>query len=169
VYFTDPDGAALVGREHTVSLFNRERVMRLGAPVWFRAPVVQRRGRHRLRVDTITPVAMSREGARIAVLKPTALTMQAALKAVAQRIGLDLYPELMFEDVGGELSSTHVPVGGHWQRGTAKPGTIVAWEGALRLTCNAPARWLLHVAERTGLGGCTSIGLGRIRVTEEST
>lgn len=45
-------------------------------------------------------------------------------------------------------------------------GNMRGWVGHVVVDCNAPAHWLLAVAERIGFGGTTSFGFGRIKVTE---
>ena len=58
-------------------------------------------------------------------------------------------------------------VGGHWQRGSTKAGVVKAIDGRITTECNAVAAWLLLCGARVGIGGCTSIGFGHVRVTVE--
>jgi len=163
-WYGDDDARRFAGTRHAINLFHADREIRFSHLARFRAPVVTRRGRTRLRVDTITPATLSRHGHKTALLPLTSEAIEKSLRALGERFGID--SPVKADPVRHELRRALVSVGGHWQRGTAKPGLVVAWEGWFEADCNAPAAWLMRVAERVGFGGTTAIGFGRVRVSE---
>ena len=169
----DEDAGRLEATEHRIRLLLCDRVLTVGMARRVPSPAPPRLGRHRLRIDSLVPVVMSRDGHRTAVYAPTAATMQRACEMIAERLGVaGTHP--VVENVVCHTSAVSVHVGGHWQRGSDEDndlpnrGVLRAWEGWLELTANAPAAWLLACAETLGLGGATSLGMGRVRVTEVS-
>jgi hypothetical protein len=129
-----------------------------------RAPVVPRRGWHRLRLDALTPVVIRTMAGRVTHTRPTAAHLVSTLAMLAQRLGVAVPPEaLAVEVVAHETAPAVTPVRGK----LGGDGRIRGWTGAVVLRCNAPARWLLEAAARgPGLGGRVAYGFGAVRVTE---
>ena len=125
-----------------------------------RAPVVAKRGHGRVRIDTVTPVVI-RSRAAPPRTEPTASCIISALtQAFPARIGLDGFDPatVRLELVSHETRPDQVDLGG-------KFGRVVGWSGSCVVDANAVGRWLLAVAALVGLGGRTSLGFGRVRVT----
>lgn len=167
VYWLTPSGAALALSEREGVLFDRPTRFRFGPLVRFRTPTVEKRGRHRVRIDTVTPIVWTDNGRTTPVTCPTATNVANSLSTeFARRLApSDLWYEWVRARVRVNLleratQPAHVPIGG-------KYGTVSGWQGSLVLEVNATARWLLLVAERMGLGSRTAFGFGRVRVSEE--
>lgn len=154
-------GAELAGRTFTVRLLGGTRRLDVGPIQLEPAPSpFQPRGRRRVRVDAVTPVVIRSMGGTTVRTAPEASHVRSALLGLAARLRLPLRPDdLMVELVERGTMPEAVPLGGKYPR-------LRGWIGHLVLEANAPARWLLLVAERVGLGGRTAFGFGCVRVTE---
>lgn len=157
----------LAGKAMPGILFDREVTVTFSPARLIKAPRVTKRGRQRVRIDTITPVCTVSTG------RPgdqrTRPFLRATADAIRGAIGLE-FPErlgipyrLIGDDLRVELVShdtrkATVPLGG-------KYGVVVGWEGSCIVEVNAPARWLLECAALVGLGGRTAFGFGRVRVS----
>lgn len=161
--------ARLAGRAHAARIARQDVQIRLGPVVWVRAPETPRRGRRLVRIDTVTPVVISRGGDQSRYTAPTTDRLVSTLTNNAgQRYGLatrlGLTPQDT-EDVRIELveratEPATVRIGGH-------VGTVRGWSGTVVVETNASARWLLQCAERgLGLGARTAFGFGRIRLSD---
>jgi len=162
LYVRDLDTArALAGREHEAVLADRPVRLRCGPLVRLRAPVVKRRGHHRVRVDAVTPVIVSTMARTVTHLAPTSANLRSTLLAnLARRVGVTVAEEaLCLEIVEADTHPERVDLGG-------KFGVMPGWVGSVVVDCNAVGRWLLECAARIGLGGRTALGMGRVRVSE---
>lgn len=166
VYWFREDGARFAGASIEGALFDRPTRFRFGSAVRFRSPQVPRRGRQRIRIDTVTPVVIRANGGTDPCLRPTASHLRSAigvefLRRLAPSPEWEKYvsDRLLLETVLVATQPVTVPFGG-------KFGPVRGWEGHVVLEVNAVARWLLEVAARMGFGGRTALGCGRIRITE---
>jgi hypothetical protein len=160
VHWIDPDALALAGSVHEVSIFNEQRALYLSDPSPVASPVVTRRGRRRLQVDTITPVCSTTTGRAVARLEPTAQQIRSALRMLPPRIGLSVADDdLQLELVERQYEAERVDCGG-------KYGAVRGWVGRLVVETNATGEWLLRVAATLGLGGRVAFGFGAIAVKE---
>lgn len=125
-------------------------------------------GRYRVRVETITPVSWARNAHAEATAAPGHQTIVATVDRIARALRLDV-PEAhrAVARIASETRVARVFVGGHWIRGTRRPGVVMAIEGRFAVECNAVVAWLLACAEVVGLGGACSLGFGRVRVSVE--
>lgn len=139
------------------------------AVVRMRAPRVLAPGRYRVTLTTVTPVSWASNGHREVTLTPTPQTIIASVGRIATLLGVDV-PEAhrAVARVESDVRRTKVFLGGHWQRGSSVAGLVRAIEGTVTVECNAVVAWLLACGEVLGLGGSTSVGLGRVRVTTEA-
>lgn len=172
VLFFDAAVAARVrATTHVAHLGDREVALHFGAAVIrVKAPPPLAAGRYRVTVESVTPLAWTRCGKRVFVRDPDPSTIVGGVARIAQIVGADV-PESAFaiRYVDTCTAPEKVFVGGHWQRGTSVPGMIRAITGRLTIECNAVVAWLLLCGARVGLGGCTSLGLGHVRVAVEAT
>jgi hypothetical protein len=177
VYWHDrADAAAVAGSTVAGRLYRQEVTLRLGPLLKLRAPAVTRRGRHRVRLDAITPVVIrsNTDKGTTVRLVPTASSIRSALLALAHnRLGLKhLTPEhIPLDLVGQSTEQRSVEVGGHWghvteNRGDRSPGVVRGWVGFVNVETNAVGRWLLEAAAKIGLGGRVGLGFGRVTVQE---
>jgi len=145
------------------ALFDRPTTFRFGPLFRLKAPIVKRRGRQRVRLDTITPVVIRTKGGASECVRPSTPAIVEALGGEwLQRFGLRYLAEqdlIRAEVVGVSTEPTSIPFGG-------KYGTVRGWSGAVELEVNAVSRWLLELASRVGFGTRTAFGCGVIRVTE---
>ncbi len=159
VHWIDPDGLAVAGRVHRVSIFNEDRALYLSAARPVASPAVPRRGRRLLQVDTLTPVCSQTMGRTVSRLEPTAPQIINALRMLPPRIGLSVPDDdLRLELVERQYEAERVDCGG-------KFGTVRGWVGRLVVETNATGEWLLRAAETLGLGGRVAFGFGAITVT----
>jgi len=159
IWLASDKATTLAGRAHEVNLFNGPRRLIIGLPMRLKSPVVQRRGRQRVRIDAITPVSTRSMG--VYRTCPEASHLRSSAADLARRIGVSVDPDdLRCEIVSRETFPERVDAGGHW-------GTIHGWVGHVIVEVNAPMRWLFEVGSRIGIGGRVSIGFGRIAVSEE--
>jgi hypothetical protein len=160
--FEDAERLRLTAR--TVTLGHHRAEVSLGAVTRPRAPVVTRRGWHRVRLDAITPVVIRTMAGRITHTRPTASHLVSTLALLAGRLGARVETDRIavsieqWDTVPSTIEGTG-KIGGD--------GRLRGWLGSLTLRCNAPARWLLESAARgPGLGGRVAFGFGRVRITE---
>lgn len=171
VLFFDADVAtALRATTHNVKIGATPHRLTFGAALHhLRAPAPRPAGRYHVTVTTQTPVSWSGHDHAQATTDPTVATVCASLERVA-RIVLGTQrvtrAHMGVEHLAHTLTPERVHVGGHWGRGP-HPETILAVTGTVTLVGNAVLAWLLECAAWTGLGGATSIGLGRVTVAVE--
>lgn len=160
----DEMARAFAARDHEVRWVSRNAVLRAGPLLRIKAPVAPEPGKRRVRVDALTPVLVRNNNRHTNVAHthtaPTQGNLHSTLTAwLPRRIGLEIDPSLVrLELVSRETFPEHVPIG--------KVGGTRGWIGNVTLDVNAPALWLLRVAERIGFGGRCAFGFGRIRVEE---
>lgn len=163
VYWWTEAGASLAKTSVQARLYDTALALQFGPLVRIRAPQEPKRGRRQVRIDTITPISIVSTGRSIVRNKPTAECLAGSLTGTwMQRLGCDglAADDLRIEVVSvAREESVRVPLGG-------KYGAVPGWEGSFVVEANAPARWLLRVAERTGLGSRTAFGFGQIRLTD---
>lgn len=162
LYLRDEETARrLAGREHEAVLADQRVTLRCGPLARLRAPAVRRRGHHRVRVETITPVVVSTMARTVTHLAPTADNLRSTLLSnLTRRLGVVVADEaLPLELLEHETRPERTPLGG-------KFGTMPGWVGSIVVDTNAIGRWLLECAARIGLGGRTSLGFGRVRVSD---
>jgi hypothetical protein len=162
VHFWCERGTRFALRRFNAALFDRPTAFSFG-PAWrLRAPSIARRGRQRMVIDTITPVVIRADGGAKRCVRPTSIALQDTLAGEwLQRFGLEYLRErdlVRVECVEVDTEPVHVPIGG-------KYGVVHGWAGRVVVECNAPARWLLEVGARVGIGSRTAFGCGRIRVS----
>lgn len=155
-----PEAAALAGRAHAGTLWDVPALVRCGPLVRVRAPVVQRRGRRRMRLDSITPVLV-RADERAMHTHPTAANLGSTLCAwLPRRVGLHVSnDDAPIEIVSAETQPATVYTGG-------KFGASRGWVGHVVVETNAVGHWLLELGARIGIGGRVALGFGRVRVSE---
>lgn len=149
----------LAGTRHSVRVYEQVIELRVGGAMRVKAPIVSRRGRRRLRIDTLTPVC-TREAGGIAHVRASGPNLLSTLCAwLPRRLGVFLGDDdARLGLVTNDTHTAHVPLGG-------KYGTVSGWTGNLVVECNAVVEWLLRAAETLGLGGRVAFGFGRIRVS----
>lgn len=156
------------------ALWDRPTTFSFGPLVRLKSPVVPKRGRSLVRVDTITPVVTRSMGGTNPCTCPTTDTITGALAGeLLYRLspshrddapGEDVWsqwvrPRVAVELVERSTEPAHTPMGG-------KYGSVAGWQGHVVLRVNAVAYWLLLATERaTGFGGRVAFGFGRVRVT----
>lgn len=151
---------ALAGKAHSAILYDREVTVTCGPLARVRAPIIRRRGRRMLRVDTITPVLIrAADGGRCTV--PTSGNLRSTLHAwLPRRVGVEIdADDLCLEIRSRSTQSAIVDTGGKFGASTGFTGHII-------VETNAVGHWLLDVASRIGLGGRVALGFGRIRLSE---
>ena len=168
----------LRGTSHTIYLSGGrvkppdvlDRTLSFGEHVFrVRAPAPLPAGRYRVAIDTRTPLSFTTDDHRVCVERPHEGTITGSLERVAKAVGVIVRPsDLAIARVAAETYVQVIRVGTHWQRGTGDPGSARTIAGRVVVECNAVAAWLLLCARRTGLGGMTSIGFGRVRMTAEA-
>jgi len=124
-----------------------------------RAPQVKR-GKHVLRVTSLTPVCIRCEGEFRQ--RPTAENFVSSLRdRTCRHLGLEIPGEMICVKVLSAKTEVHTsPRLGDLNH-------IRGWSGEVDMECNATAAWLLKVAERcTGLGSKTAFGFGAIAVRD---
>lgn len=155
---TLPEVVAVLAGGHHVSAIARQRcILSFGHVERVAAPIVAP-GPRRLVVRAVTPVVLrrARSGGEKAN-HPTPDTLACAIgPQFAERFGL---PPLRkrIELPHGDVSIERVPHGG-------KFGDAWGWVGWIEVLCNAPAAFLLRLAETHGLGARVALGCGRIEV-----
>jgi len=163
VHWWHETGSKFANRRVNGALFDRPTTFKFGPAFRLRAPVVKRRGRQRVRIDTITPVVIRTGGGKAECVRPSTISMREALTGEwLQRFGLRYITTqdlARVEVLKVETEPTSIPFGG-------KYGTVRGWSGAVELEVNAVSRWLLELASRVGFGSRTAFGCGVIRVTE---
>jgi hypothetical protein len=122
-------------------------------------------GRYRVRLDTVTPLAIREHGSRRwrrNELTGSVLASSLAL-TTGRRAGVDIpIADLRIEVVEAHGESTADRLRGHDARGSM---SVVGWDGWMVLDVNAPALWLLETAARgLGVGGRGAFGFGQVRV-----
>lgn len=152
----------LAGRTIEGRLYDREVTVTTGPLIRIRAPLPGKRGRQRIRLDTITPVVIEAEGRTVTRTMPTVTSITSALtQSLPDRLGLVSLDRdtVVLEVVSHETQTEVVPLGG-------KGGPVKGWAGSVVLEVNAVTRWLLEAAARgPGLGGRVAFGFGRVRVS----
>jgi hypothetical protein len=172
-YLHDRDEArALAGQRVSGRLYAESVTLTLGPLLKLRAPVVEKRGRHRIVLDAVTPVVIrsnTASGTSIR-LTPTAKSLRSSLIGLARgRLGIThLTEDHIPLVVTGQATETRgVEVGGHWGHARdGQGGYVQGWVGHVEIETNAVGRWLLECAARIGLGGRTALGFGRVAVKE---
>jgi hypothetical protein len=148
------------GTRHEIRFGESRTVATFGPAGRIRTPQVARRGRQRVRIDSLTPVVIRKDGGTHTYTAPTAETLISSLSSsLRPRLGLGRETE----DLVLDLVERHTEPDSVWCG--EKLGAIRGWQGWVVCEVNAPARWLLEVAARgPGLGGRTGYGFGRVRV-----
>jgi hypothetical protein len=168
--FYDRESAERVRAQSFESRLGAEpRQLIFGATVaHMKAPRPLPAGRYRVRVETVTPVSWDRNAHTEATTAPGHQTIVATVDRISRALRLDV-PEAhrAVACIASETRAVRVFVGGHWIRGTRRPGVVMALEGRFTVECNAVVAWLLACAEVLGLGGACSLGFGRVRVSVE--
>lgn len=151
----------LAGTRHESRIYEQTITLRFGGLVRIKAPMIEQRGRRRLRVDCVTPVC-TRETGGVAHQRASGPNLLNTLCAwLPRRLGIDLGPDdARLEIVQNDTHAAHLPLGG-------KFGTVSGWDGSLVVDCNAVAEWLLRAGETIGIGGRVAFGMGRVCVSKE--
>lgn len=160
VHWFDAEGIQFAGRTCYAEIGGQTRELRCGPlPPAHVPPLLP--GRYQAVLRTRTALVFSRNGHR-EVGTFSLDTARAWLADLQRRLGLSL-PATVYE-VRPALRQVTRFVGGEICRGPVAPGRVVGWEGHVTLTVDAGAAWLWWAATRTGIGGLTSMGFGRVRV-----
>ena len=161
VYFRTEAGARLAGQTHRAQLFDRPVEVSFSPLRRLRAPVVAHRGRQRVVLDTVTPVCIRNNGT-LTYTAPTEANLLAALVHVLPtRLQLEGFDpgSCVLRLLARTTEPAAVCLGG-------KYGVVRGFSGSVLVEVNAVGRFLLECAARVGYGGRTSLGFGRLRVTE---
>lgn len=175
VYVADlAEARAWAGRRLSGTLWDRPTNIRFGPLVRWRAPDTPKRGRSRVRIDSITPTIVRSMGGKNLCTCPTADILRGALSGeLLYRLSPThrhdtpdedawtqwVRPRVQLDLVERHTEPVHTPIGG-------KYGDVAGWQGYMIVDVNAVALWLLQATERaTGFGGRVAFGFGRIRVT----
>jgi len=167
-FLRDDDSAKkLAGTVHVVDLGGRQNAVQFGPLHRLKAPKVAKRGRRRLRIESVTPVCVrctQTSGEQVMYTEPTTGNLLSTLTLMTpKRIGLLVDPATAkLELVERATHEARVHLAGR----DGRLGDMHGWIGSVVVDANAVAHWLLEVAARIGFGGTTSFGFGRIRVTE---
>lgn len=158
----------LAGTSHRVRLGDGEQTLRFGPLHRILAPKVTKRGHRKLRVDAVTPVCVrcttGSDGTHRLYTAPTSGNLLSTLALmIPKRIGLLVDESTIRLDL---IERSTVPSTLSLSGRDGRLGNMRGWVGHVIVDCNAVGHWLLAVAERIGLGGTTSFGFGRIKVTE---
>lgn len=151
-----------------VRIGSREIDMKTGMLYRPRAPRIDKRGRRRLQIDAITPVCCRRTNGPSQVqtcyTAPTSSTIRSTMATLlTKRLGVDMESEAVcVELVSRNTEPSTLSLAGR----DGRLGNIRGWVGSIVVEANAVSHWLLGAAETLGLGGTTSFGCGRIRVSE---
>lgn len=166
IHWYVPFGDSCAGRAIPAELYGRPITATFGQAVRLRSPVVVTRGRQRVRIDTITPVARASLGKSCPETRPSASSLHAACLDYAHRLAPSamwwqwVKDRVAVGDVDVHTQPVRVDLG-------AKYGVIPAWDGHVVVECNAVARWLLESAARIGgFGSRAAFGFGWIRTTD---
>lgn len=165
VHWLHPTGAErYVCTTVHAAVYDRPSEIRFGAAVRWRAPRVERRGRQRVCLTTVTPVVIRTDGGASVAERASGASLASWLATeFARRIAPStLWHQWVRERVRVEVVSndthlTSVPLGD-------KYGIVRGWEGSVTLEVNAPARWLLEAASRIGLGSRIAFGFGCVGI-----
>lgn len=148
---------------HFTHLFSRDVTVKFGPLFRLRSPTITKRGRRKVVISTITPVAIrqSKMGANAIHRSPTSESLASTLSSsLPLRLGLSVpMNHVQVEVVRADTRPIAVELGGKW-------GTGWGWDGEVEVVTNAIGHWLLAVAGMIGLGGRTAVGFGRVRVRE---
>lgn len=162
VHWWSEGGTALANKTVEGMLYQKPVAFHFGPAFRLRAPVVKRRGRRQLRLDTITPIINKSDGRTRTHERPTSLILKRALEGEwLQRFGCEYVKAedlLRVETIKVDTHTARVDLGG-------KYGVVTGWEGSVELDTNAVGEWLLTAGARVGFGARTAFGFGRIRVT----
>lgn len=129
-----------------------------------RVPQELPEGEYLVTLDTLTPVSFARGGHKEAVTRPTPQTLRSAARTLIERAGMEHRRDLTVHDVSSQTQVERIDVGGHYYRGSGR-GEVVAFTGSVVARCNARAAWWLQLSAVYGLGGLTSLGFGRVKVS----
>jgi hypothetical protein len=155
-------GRLLYGHRFNGVLWDRPTTFAVDDVVDVSAPThALKRGKTMVRLTAITPVVISKDGHTRDEVRPNKATVQRSLAGeFMARVGAPVKPEhVLAEVVAIRTEPSHVRMGG-------KLGTVSGWLGEVDLVVNAPALWLLKVAEKVGFGSRVAFGFGRIAVEE---
>lgn len=156
--WTDEDAAKLAGREMPGRIFDREVTVRFSPLRKLRSPVVTKRGRRKLVIDTITPVTITSYGKKVLRSVPTGESLRGTLSdAWRKRLGVALPDgDVCIEVLGHNTELERLPLG-------KKLRLVPGWSGRVVVECNAVGEWLLRAASLVGMGGRLGYGFGRVR------
>ena len=167
LYLRDEDKARNVaGTAHAIRIGESESEIRFGSLLRFKAPPAPTPGRHRMRLDTLTPVVIRNHIGTVERVyqQPTARAIASTLVEVARRLGAPV----VLEDLAVRMVSQHTEHAAVRLGKIGGPsGCVRGWSGSVVVDVSAPARWLLDCAARMGLGGHVAFGFGRVAVREE--
>lgn len=151
----------IAGRTVSARLFDRDVDVTCSPLHRVLAPVVTKRGRRRLRIDTITPVCIRSMGSSVWRTQPTAGNLCSSLAwFLPKRVGVEIKQDsVRLELVEQRTTTERVRLGG-------KFGAVHGFMGHLVVETNAVGHWLLKAAETVGFGGRVAFGFGRVRVSD---
>jgi hypothetical protein len=166
-FIRDPEAAELLQHREVrqVRLFEHALELRLSFPWRARYPEVSRRGRRRLRIDTITPVVIQANGRTEPRQIPSKTGFLSCLAYnLLPRIGVEVSSEeLVLEVVSHDTRVERIRIGG-------KHGTVTGWLGSVVVDTNAVGEFLLRCAAHgLGLGGRVAYGFGRVVVSSDNS
>lgn len=155
------DAALLAGREFSGRIFDTEVKVRFSPLRRLRTPVVSKRGKRRLVLDTVTPVTITSYGKRVLRSTPTGESLRGTLSPAWRKlVGVECADEdVCVEVLSHSTELERVPLG-------KKLREVPGWSGRVVVECNAVGEWLLRTAALVGLGGRLGYGFGRVRVRE---
>ena len=180
VHWHSAKSEALAGKTARVRVGEKDLRVRFGQAMRLKAPPRFAPGAYTVTLSTLTPLVIVNgsfdEGAkkrtRLCTLPSADSIISSLVAEYSQRLRMVeidasmLRAELIqsygrVESIRTTSSHLICPVAGF--------GYISGWHGTIKLRVNAPMRWLLECAARTGLGSKRGYGFGRIKIIESST
>ncbi len=157
----DPLAVELCDGAFHVPLWDRPTLFRVEDAVEVSAPVVSRRGRTRVRMTSLTPIVISKDGHTGAETRPTKSSVLNSISGCfLERFSLQhIAPDVRCELLEVRTEPAHVNLGGKYRR-------VDGWTGEVDLEVNAIGLWLLRAAEAVGYGSRTAFGFGQIVIEE---
>lgn len=158
--------AVAAGASFVSAIAEQRSIVRFGHVERLRAPIVGP-GPRRIRINALSPVSVRRtvrnapdgHGKRYCHTSPTS-------ENIGHAIGRQFRERFSLPEMRARVELVRQRTDGERVAHGGKIGESFGWTGSVELLVNAPALFLLRLAEVVGLGGRTAFGLGRIRVEE---
>lgn len=178
VHWHNAKGESFAGKTAKIRVGEKNLRVRFGQAMRLKSPPRFAPGSYTVTVSTLTPLVIvngSFEGTkkkrRLCTVPSGDSIISSLVSEYAQRLRMveidasQLRAEVLQNY--GRLEAVHT-TSDHIGCPIAGPGHITGWHGAIKLRVNAPMRWLLECAARTGLGSKRGFGFGRIKVLDST-